>query len=463
MRRMRGLDATFYEAETPTMHLHVIGAMVLDPSTTEEPWGYDTVLRLLRDRIHLIPPFRWRPISVPGEIDQPGWIEDPDFALERHVRRARLAAPADLTELARFVGQVAGVALDRSRPLWEMHVVEGMAGGAVAIVTKLHHSYMDGGAGGDVMASIFDLTAAGGPVAPPGKPWMPESEPRRFDLLVGSAGGTAMRVARLPGLMIGTARAFPASAMAMLRRTRSGTALGPSTPLNGPLTAERVVAFARCSLDEVRRTKAAFHVTVNDVMLAAATSALRDELLSRDALPDRPLIAMVPISERGTGETEFSNRTTALSVSLPVNVADPVERLRMLHERTVAAKELHAAKGNGMLEGWAATIPPVFVKAGVRALTGTGAIRFLPPTFNVVVSNIPGPPIPLYLAGALVTHLYPMGPLFEGAGLNITLMSHGGVIDVGVMACPAMVDDPSRLGASFVAGLEELGARVGGP
>jgi len=463
MRRMQGLDTTFFQAETPTMHLHVVGVMVLDPSTAREPWGYDTVVRLLRERIHLLPPFRWRAVPVPGEVDQPRWIEDPDFDLAQHVHPVSLAAPADLPALARFVGEVAGIALDRSRPLWEMHVVEGMADGSVALVTKLHHAFMDGGAGGEVMSSMFDLTPEGDAVPPPDVAWSPEQEPNPLRLLAESAGGALSRAARLPGMMIGTTKVLADSALAIRRRrVSSGLPVGPSTPLNGALTAERTVAFARCSLDEVRETKAAFGVTVNDVMLAAATTALRAELLELDALPDRPLIAMVPVSERGAGEAEFSNRTSALSVALPVHLPDPVERLRFLHDVALDAKDLHRAMGDGVLEEWAAILPPLLVRAGVRTYTATGAAGFLPPVFNVIVSNIPGPPIPLYLAGARVTHLYPMGPLFEGAGLNITLMSHDDVIDIGVIACPAMVDDPNRLCEGFVAGLQDLARRTAG-
>jgi len=461
MRRMQGMDTTFFQAETPTMHLHVVGVLVLDPSTGSGPWGYDTVLALMEERMHLLPPFRWRAVTVPGDVDQPRWIEDPDFDLRRQVHRATLDPPADLDSLARFTGEVAGVPLDRSRPLWEMHVVEGMAGGSVALVTKLHHAYMDGGAGSEVMASMFDLTAEGEPVEPPEQPWEADEEPNPIRLLAESAGGAVSRAARLPGMLVGTAKAVVDSAQAVRgRRVDSGVPIGPSTPLNGALTPERVVAFARCSLDEVKRTKAAFGVTVNDVMLAASTTALREELLARDALPDRPLVAMVPVSERADSEsgaeTEFSNRTSALSVALPVQIEDPVERLMALHELALDAKDLHRAMGDGVLEEWTSIVPPFVVSGAVRAITLSGVARLLPFMGNVIVSNVPGPPIPLFLAGARVTHLYPMGPLFEGCGINVTLMSHGDVIDVGVIACPTMVDDPARLTAGFTAGLAEL-------
>ena len=454
---MQGLDTAFFQAESPTMPLHVIGALVLDPSTATGPWGFETVVELLGERIHLLPPFRWRAVPVPGDLDQPRWIEDPDFDLDRHMHRVSLPEPADLGALADFVGKLAGVALDRSRPLWEMYVVEGMADGLVALVTKLHHSFMDGGAGSEVMASLFDLDPDGGPVDAPDEPWRPEDEPSPVRLLAEGAGGALARAAKLPAVIARTTLGFAGSAASMLRsRTIPSLPVGPATPLNGSLTAERVVAFTRCSLAEVKRTKTALGVTVNDVMLAAAATALRAELLQRSALPDRPLVAMVPISERATDESEFTNRTAVLSVALPVQISDPVERLRAVRELTLAAKERHRARGDGVLEEWAALLPPLLIRAGARSYVSTGVARFVPPLFNVIVSNIPGPPIPLYLAGARVTRLYPMGPLFEGAGVNITLMSQGDAIDIGIMSCPSMLDDPDRLGRRFIDGLAEL-------
>ncbi len=457
MRRMQGLDTAMFEAETPTMHLHVVGVLVLDPATAPPGWGHDTVVDLLRERIHLLPPLRWRAVTVPGGIDQPRWIEDPDFDLRHHVHHVTLDAPGDGEALARVVGGIAGVPLDRSRPLWEMHVVDGAADGSVALVAKLHHAFMDGGAGSELLSSLFDLTPEPEPVPEPDEPWTPDVVPHPLWLLGASAGGALTKLGRIPGASVATARGVVAATRRRLDGTPSaGGLMGPSTPINGPLSADRAVAFTQCSLAQVKRTRAAFGVTVNDVMLAAVTTALRDELLERGALPDRPLVAMMPISERSDGELEFSNRTAAVAVALPVHVEDPVERLRAVHELALDAKHRHATRGVGALEDWLTLVPPALVRAVARTITEAKLARFLPPAFNLVLSNIPGPPIPLHLAGARVTHLYPMGPLFEGVGINVTLLSQGDTIDIGVLSCPDLVDDPGRVGRRFLAALDDL-------
>lgn len=457
VKRMQGVDTAFFVAETPTMHLHVVGVMLLDPSTASAGWDRGTVVDLLAERLHLLPPFRWRPVPVPGGLDQPRWIEDPDFCLEEHVVRAELPAPADHDALCAFVGEVASRPLRRDRPLWEMHVVDRLDDGSVAIVTKLHHSFMDGGAGGDVLASLFDLGPTAEPVPPPAEPWRSEVPPPPAQLLVESVGGALARTARLPTVLLDTATSLARAAQVVRERRAPETPLlGPRTPLNGSLSAERVVALTRCSLTDVKAVRAAAGVTVNDVVLAATTAALRAELLERGVVPDGPLLAMMPISERDAGDTSFSNRTTAAQVGLPVQVADPLERLATVHDMALDAKDLHRALGDGMTEGWAALLPPPLLRAAALAYTTSGAARLVPPAFNVVVSNVPGPPIPLYLGGARVTDIYPMGPLLEGAGLNITLLSQADLIDVGIIACPTMVDDPARVADRFTTAIDEL-------
>lgn len=461
MRRMQALDNVFLQAETPTMPLHVLGALVFDPSEATEKWGYDTVVRLLSERLHMIPPLRWRAVDVPANLDRGRWIEDPDFRLTNHVHKAKLAKPADLDALAAFVGEVAATPLDRNRPLWEMFVIEKMADGSTALVAKLHHAFMDGGVGMEVIGSLFDLDPSGGSVPEPEEPWKPDEEPSRLSLLAQSPLGTISRIAGVPHLLKSTAKMVSTSIATRGELERPAESprgpMAPSTPLNGSLTSERAMAFSRCSLDEIRRIKGVFGVTVNDVMLAAATSTLRSELRSRDALPDGSLVGMIPISERPEGDMEFSNRTASMTVGLPVHIADPVERLELIHEMARAAKERYRVRGAGVLEEVAGMFPPWLVSVGAGAFVASGLANSIPPAFNVIISNIPGPPIPLYLAGAKVTHLYPMGPLFETCGVNITLISHDGFIDVGVLTCPAQVDDPTRLSRGFTAAIDELG------
>lgn len=461
---MQALDTVFFQAETPPMPMNVIGALVLDPAGATRPWGYDTVLELLGERLHLLAAMRWKAVPVPAGLDQPRWIEDPDFDLTNHVTRAELDEPKDLAALAKFVSGMAGKPLRRDRPLWEMFVIDDMEDGSVALVAKLHHAFMDGGAGMEVIGSLFDLDPAGGGVAGPDHPWKPEEPPSRAQLLAQSPQGALARLTRLPGLARTTAGMVARAVITEEGQVhKPDINLAPNTIFNGSLTQDRAVAFARCSLDDVRAIKDHFGVTVNDVMLAAATTALRSELQRRDSLPERPLVGMIPISERPAGDAELSNRVAAMMVGLPTEIADPVERLHGVHELANLAKERYAKRGTGVLEGWAAMVPPVLVRLGAGAISATGIADVIPPLFNTIVSNMPGPPIPLYLAGARVTHLYPMGPLFETCGLNITLMSHDGMIDVGVLTCPEMVDDPTRLADGFLGAIDELKGLVPTP
>jgi len=458
MRTLNGMDTMFIQGETPTMHLHVVGVLILDPSTAPGGWRPERLEEMLEARLHLIAPFRWRVVTVPGGIDHPRWIEDPDFDLRRHVHRVTLTPPGGPEELARFVSEVASHQLDRRRPLWEIWAVDGLADGTVALVSKMHHAIMDGGGGSDLMASMFDLVPEGSPIPEPEEIWQPEEPPGAGRLVAEAIENAIARTAEFPSTLVRTARGLVQSARTMADQRAANAAppfLAPPTPLNGPLTAERRVALARCDFDEVRRAKTAFGTTVNDVVLAAASSAMRSYLLKRDALPPGPLVASVPVSVRTSGDN-FGNQTSNIMVPLPTQLEDPVERLRVIHEQSAAAKAMHLAMGEDWIESWVGLAPPPLITAAARVFCGLGLSRLLPPVINLIVSNMPGPPFPLYCAGARVLATYPMGPLIEGTGLNLTVLSQSGDLDIGVMACPDLVDDAEAISTGFVDGVEEL-------
>jgi WS/DGAT/MGAT family acyltransferase len=230
----------------------------------------------------------------------------------------------------------------------------------------------------------------------------------------------------------------------------------PRTPFNGPLTARRCVALTDCRMDDLRRARTAFGTTVNDVVLAAATTALRLYLADRDALPDRALVASVPMSLRTVGDgDDLTPRATNLMIPLPVHVDDPVERLESIRERTAAMKDAPHGLGPDLTRDWVGLTPAAMVRGATRAYSALGLDR-LPSTFNTIVSNVAGSPIPLYLGGARVTATYPMGPLIASAGLNLTVLSQGDQLHIGVIACPDLVDDVEAIAEGFVAGVQEL-------
>ena len=462
MRTLNGMDAAFLHAETTTMHLHVVGVLVLDPSTASGGWRPELIEAVLASRLHLFPPFRWRLITVPGAIDRPQWIEDPDFDLPRHIHRVTLTPPGGHEQLARFVGECASRPLDRNRPLWELWVVEDPGDGTVALVTKLHHAIMDGGGGISLMASLLDLgpeaqPAAGGPETW----WWPDRRPSTVALLTGALGSSAVRMADAPLNLVRAGRSFGG-----LLRTRwaqpaslKPPRFGPRIPSGGALTAARSVALARCSFDDVRLAKGAFETTVNDVVLAATSSAMRAYLQKLDALPRGPLKAAVPVSVRSDGPS-FGNHTSVMMVALPTHVEDPVERLRCIHDQAVAAKAAHSAMGTELVEHTLAIVPLPLINGLTGALSGLRLARVIPPVINIVVSNVAGPRTPLYCAGARVVAVYPMGPLIEGAGLNLTVLSQDNDLDVGVMACPDLMGEPDVIASGFADGLSELVAAI---
>jgi len=354
---------------------------------------------------------------------------------------------------------VAGRPLDRSRPLWEMWLVD-LDDGTVALVTKLHHSMMDGGAGADLMASIFDLGPESDGVAPPAVEWVPDPLPSTPRQVAGSVTSLVARQRYVPGALAHSVSGVAATARTWLGQRRAGTSLpltAPSTCFNGSLTARRTVSLTKVDLDTVLRIRQAFGTTVNDVVLAASGTALRNYLLARGSLPTRDLVAAVPVSAHGGNDDPgVVNKVSNMMVPLPLGPDDPGERLVAVHANTTSTKMLQSAFGPDSLQELTGfTLPPVMT-AAARLYSGLGLARFHPPVLNLVISNVPGPPLDLYCAGARVTGIFPMGPVMEGSGVNITVLSEARHLNVGIMACPDLLDDVDELGRGFVAAVAEL-------
>lgn len=462
---MTNVDASFLYMETASTPMHILGILVLEPPTAG-PVGLPAVIQALDERLHLIPVLRRRMVVPLGGIDHPRWIEDPDFDLANHVRNAPLSGDVTWAELEAFVGEVSGKLLDRHRPLWEMWVVEGLPGGRAALVTKLHHSMMDGGAGSDLMASLFDLDRHAGAPAAPAAPWTPERVPLAPVLAVRSVGSLTRRLVReapvglvhAAGSIAGAARTWAA------QRSRGLPAqlLAPRTMVNGPLTARRSVSLTTVDLDDVRLIRKVFGTTINDVVLAATASALRAYLSAHDVIPDSPLVAAVPVNVRvGTpGDDQFGNKVSNMMVSLPLQPDDPVARLNAVHDSALASKTLQSSFGPDTLQDLTGFAMPAVMTTLARAYSSLRLARLHRPVFNLIISNVPGPPIDLYCAGARVTGIFPMGPLLEGSGVNVTVLSEAHHLNVGVLACPDLVPDVSEIGQGFGDAVAELRKRA---
>ncbi len=457
MQRLTGLDAAFLALETPSTHMHVMATMVLDPSDTPGGFTVDTMRRLIADRLPRLEPFRRRVVDIPFGVHHPVWIEDPDFDLDYHVRRAALPAPGGMNELAELTAEIAGRQLDRRRPLWELWVVEGLEHGHVAIIAKMHHAAIDGVLGVDLMTEIFDLEPNPQPKPREELP-KPERLPSDAELLVGAMTS----IARQPLRMVRAARNLARSATRVVQRIRAqpvnaGVPLtAPPTPLNGVLTPHRRVTFASVPLADIKDVKRAFGVTVNDVVLAVCAGALRRFLDARGNVPDKPLLAAIPASVRGRDERGvMGNRVSAMFATLATQLDDPVDRLFAARDVMSGAKQVHEDIGGNTLHEWAEVAAPVMFSRGMRLYERLVQGRH-PPIVNLIVSNVPGPSFPLYCAGARLVSLFPLGPVLAGTGLNITVLSYLDDVGFGLIGCREIVPNIDEIAAAVPDALAEL-------
>jgi diacylglycerol O-acyltransferase / wax synthase len=458
VERLTGQDASFLYNETPTQHLHTLKIAVVDPSTIPGGFSFARVRAELEQRLHLLPPFRRRLVTIPLHLSHPVWIEDPDFVLDRHLKYVTLGPQTDGAALDALISSVASEPLDRDRPLWEVWVVDGLEQGRVAFVVKIHHCAADGVMAAELLTQVFEVDRSR--VAPPvpERPWRPDARPTRGQLLAMGMRDSARRVAQLPGLLFRTLRAL----WNVLRDRRRGGPrsatpfAGAKTSFNGALSADRTFAATTISLSRVKAVKSAFGVTVNDVILGLCTGAFRSYLADRGELPLKPLVAGVPISTRAEGVPLRANSVSNLFVSLPVHLDDPTARMATIHESTKGAKHVHNLLGVDLLADWSEFTPGRPYSAFVRWYSRKNLADKGPPPINVIISNVPGPREPLYIAGAELTAIYSMGPILEGVGLNVTVWSYRDELFVGAVSCPQLVPDLAGLVTRLDDALAEL-------
>jgi WS/DGAT/MGAT family acyltransferase len=444
MERLSGIDASFLYFETPNMHMHVVAAIVFDPTTVPGGYSFDRVREMIRSRLHLAKALRRKLAPTPLNLHHPVWVEDGDFDLDYHVRRIGCPAPGSEEQLSAIVGDIASRPLDRTRPLWEVWIVEGLENGLVAAVAKMHHCTIDGVSGANFMVHFFDLSPEG--TERPAEPdaWEPDHRPTDVELIVRAVAARTQRPLQWVSVVPKTIRAITNLALA---RRRVGVGMpaplrAPRTSFNVAITPHRRTAFTHLSLDEVKSVKNALGTTVNDVVLAICSGALRKYLDSRSELPDRSLIAVVPVSVRTEEENDVvgSNRVSAMFSTLATDIDDPLERLRRISEANKGAKEEHNAIGANMLTEWGELAAPTTFSLAARVYAGLRLAERHPVVHNLVISNVPGPRFPLYFAGAKLVGMYPLGPIFDGAGLNITVVSYMDQLYFGLIGCRELVN-----------------------
>jgi diacylglycerol O-acyltransferase / wax synthase len=465
MDRLSGLDASFLYLETPAQLMHVCGLIVLDPSTMPEPYTFASLRDGIDARVRDVPEFTRKLRRVPLGLDHPVWVRDTQFDIERHVHRLALPTPGGYAELTELAGHLAGLPLDRSRPLWEMWVIEGLknlhshADGTeqVAVFQKMHHATVDGVSGASLISHLCSLEPDAEPIGASQEKKKWPHEPGRAELLGRAMVSSTTRPFTTFGLLAPTVKGV----VGTIGRAREGTAMAapltaPRTSFNGTITGHRSIAFSVMDLDTIKEVKSATGTTVNDVVLAVAGGALRSYLEDRDELPESSLLATVPVSVRSESKRPGANKVSALFTRLGTDVEDPLERLEDMATSNRNAKDHHKAISADALQDWAEFAAPRTFGLAVRAYAGLRLAEKHPVVHNLVISNVPGPPLPLYFMGARIEALHPLGPVFHGAGLNITVMSNNGRVGVGVIACRESMPDVDDLAQRFPAELERL-------
>jgi diacylglycerol O-acyltransferase / wax synthase len=457
MERLSGLDASFLYIESLTQPQHVCSILEVDTSTVPGGYTFDGLHDELALRIAAIPEFRAKLADSQLNLDYPVWVDDEEFDLDRHLYHIALPSPGGRGELAEICGHIATKPLDRGRPLWEMWVIEGIAdtdpqaGGVLAVMTKVHHAAVDGVTGANLLSQLCSLEPE---VSPPEHV---EGPGKASPLEIAASG--LLRFAFRPWQLVNVLPTTVATVVKTLRRARSGLTMAapfaaPATRFNASITEHRNVAFAQLDIDAVKTVKDRFNVTVNDVVMALCAAALRWFLSDHDELPGRSLVAMVPVSVHDKSDRPGHNQLSGMFCRLETHIGDPAQRLRAIAQGDAVAKSHSLAISPTLLQDWTQVAARAVFGSVFRLIANSPIIGN--PVHNLIISNVPGPQATLYFLGSEVKAIYPLGPLFHGCGLNVTVMSLNGKLNVGIISCPDLVPDLWRLADGFDVALEEL-------
>ena len=453
MQQLTPMDAIFLSMETPETPGHIGGLAILDPSHLPDgQLEYESFVDFVKERLSLVPRFSWRLQEVPLGLDAPYWVEVEDLDYRKQIRRIGVPAPGGHEELSELAGYLFAPGLDRSKPLWDMFFIEGLQGGRVALLWRVHHCLMDGVSGAGLVEMLFDLDST-----PASAPLVQVDDSAKAGGEVGPlamAGNAMWNSLGRPGAMLEHLGSAAKHAIDGLREPTGESATVPSVSFNGSLGTQRSVAWSRIPLDRVKAMKQRLGVTVNDVVLEITGDAVRRYLEKRGELPEESLAAVVPVSLREKGDKSIGNNISEINIYWGTDVADPIERLFAIHEAATKAKHAAKAGGPNLIAAMAESLAPGAMSLFARFAAATA--ESLPLPGNAVVSNVPMSPVPLYIAGAKIEGMVPMSLLAPTQGFNITVISYAGEMHFGVIADPDLVDSVWELADALPKALLDL-------
>jgi len=463
MKMLSGLDGAFLHLETPAMPMHVGSLSLLEPPPGLRGSFLPRVRRIYEQRLPLAPVLSRKLHEFPLGMANPVWVQVPQVDLDYHLRHVSLPAPGTREQLEACVGRLHSVPLDRTRPLWTVTVIEGLEDGRIGFYTNIHHAVVDGQAGVELMRTLFDVTRHPQRRLPAPQRRGRAEHPRASRVIADGLRHDLEQywklVRNLPAMAKALARSSDGGARGAVRRHPG---LGPQTPLNIAIDGERGFATASIPLASAREIAAAHDAHVNDVVLAICAGALRRYLGRHGGVPDQPLVAGMPVSLRGPGKVELTTQATMARIDLATDIADPVRRLHAIRDATSAAKAA-VSRTKSLVPMDFPTIGVPWLLHGLSTLYGRPSVaNRVPPIVNLVVSNVPGPPRQMYLAGARVLHHWPLSIVGHGLGLNVTVESYAGMLEFGVMTAQAAVARPRTIANGLVASFEQLQRRSRG-
>jgi len=462
LRPLSGLDAGFLYLESAGTPMHVGSVMLIELPKKKGYDFHEALIRHIGERLPRAPALRRVLHEAPLDLGHPMWGEASELDLTAHIRKRKLAGKGGQAKLMALVGKLHAVRLPRDVPMWQFVVIENVEPGVVALYSKVHHALLDGQGGIALAQAILDIAPT---TAKRGKSKLEAEDPSRMrkrDLAKTATRSTVSQFAKL-------LRALPATlklagsvgeAAGMIGSLRENLLLAPRTVFNQQVGPARSFAALSLPIDEVKRVARGFGASLNDVVMAICAGALRELLLSVDELPKKSLVAAMPVSLREAGNTEANNQVSMVQCSLATDIADPVRRLRAISVSTGQIKQRVNAFKNLIPTDYPGLAAPIWA-AGLSRLWARGRIaERLPPLANVAISNVPGPPVPLYLAGAKLSHYYPVSIVTHGLALNITVQSYAGQLEFGLTACADVVAHPDVVATAMATALQELSERL---